>query len=792
MHKKSSQYLLFCLVATFLSSIIGCNHNPDERKSIKFRIKSEVPLLNQNIYLTGNNDKLGNWSPGAVEMSKQPDSTWTKTISFNQGETVRFKITKGSWNTEAVNEDGWLYPDFTFTVNIDTAIELTIPNWKDNLYERRIKKEYFTGKDPELYLINNWKYHTGDNPNWAKENVNDSSWETVTSDLSSENMPKSGWENVGWFRTHFKVDSSLWNKSFAFLIGQLGASEVYLNGKLFYRLGNIGNSQKDYVPEQNRNWREFRFDSKLHQVIAVRYANYSADYLNKIQISPGFDIYIANLNFTLKNERELIRKYTLNEMFFTLIPLILFFVHLLLFSFYRKQKQNLFYAFCLLGFAGLTFFKFERLIISNPGTIIIYYMMNTVSAAVTIFFGTLTAFAISHLKIPRYWWWFLFLGLAVIAVGIIQPVSRMVGIIVYVYFGISMIAIIISAFKSNQQKQKGTWIIFTGFVILSFFIIYQILLDFSVVNPPFNIGSVFVYGMLALAISMSVFLSYNFAYVNKDLEQQLEKVKIYSQKALEQERIASQAEIERRIIEVENERKTWELEEARELQLSLLPKKIPDYENFDISCFMKTATEVGGDYYDVLPEHNESLILTIGDATGHGVKAGTMVAVIKGLFQEIKKSASLKESLERIHTTIRSLQFHNLYMGLSLVKLEKNLVTISSAGMPPVLIYRSETRSVEELKIKHLPLGAPGNFNFEEFKIIPGKGDIILLLTDGLPELFNVNKELLGYEKIKEVLVLNSGKNPGDIIKSLINEASEWQSGSPQNDDITIIAIKVY
>jgi serine phosphatase RsbU (regulator of sigma subunit) len=345
--------------------------------------------------------------------------------------------------------------------------------------------------------------------------------------------------------------------------------------------------------------------------------------------------------------------------------------------------------------------------------------------------------------------------------------------------------------KKKKRGKKKTWVVAIGFFMLGAGVIYQILIDYSYVASPIASNQVFVYGMVGLIISMSIYLSYNFSYINKDLELQLSRVKELSEKTIEQERTASRLELERRLMEAENERKSKELEEARQLQLSLLPKDIPQFENYEISPFMKTASEVGGDYYDVLPAQDGSLTLAIGDATGHGVKAGTLVAVIKGLFQELDNFVPLKDSLERIHKTLRSMRFHNLFMGLTLLRLKKNEITISSAGMPPTLIYRKEKNLVEELKIKHLPLGGPDNNNFEEQAIQTSKGDIILFLSDGLPELFNKDKEMFGYQRIKKLIADNAGKPVNEIIQSMLYAADEWSSGSSQNDDITMIAIKV-
>ncbi|MEJ7700687.1 MAG: hypothetical protein WKF71_13720 [Pyrinomonadaceae bacterium] len=76
-------------------------------------------------------------------------------------------------------------------------------------------------------------------------------------------------------------------------------------------------------------------------------------------------------------------------------------------------------------------------------------------------------------------------------------------------------------------------------------------------------------------------------------------------------------------LHAENERRAKELEEARQLQLSMLPKKLPQIPNLEIAAYMKPATEVGGDYYDFHVGADGTLTVAVGDATGHGLKAGT-------------------------------------------------------------------------------------------------------------------------------------------------------------------------
>src|SRR6185295_16116119 len=89
---------------------------------------------------------------------------------------------------------------------------------------------------------------------------------------------------------------------------------------------------------------------------------------------------------------------------------------------------------------------------------------------------------------------------------------------------------------------------------------------------------------------------------------------------------------QRQELQTENERRAKELEEARQLQLSMLPKSVPQLVQLEIAAYMKTATEVGGDYYDFHLAEDGTLTVAVGDATGHGLKAGTMVSSVKSLF----------------------------------------------------------------------------------------------------------------------------------------------------------------
>jgi len=788
------RYLGFYLLAFLSSACIifcGCNISNGSWKTVKFKVILAKNLCSDNIYLSGNNKTLGNWDATAIKMDKQSDSVWTKSFSFEEGEKLEFKITNGAWKSEAANADGWIFDNINLTVNKDTTVLIYVENWKNNLYSRNVKPGYLVGFDKSIRLINNWKYHKGDNPDWGGENVNDSMWETVSSDLAIENTPLTGWKNIGWFRTHLSVDSSLWGKTLALSINQLGASEIYYNGKLIYSVGQVGNSESEFKPSSRHFWQELKLDAYKNQVFAVRYANYNWKTDSEIGYNPGFDIVLTNLNSAFYTSVNEIRSESIHQMVFTLIPLVLSFLHLFLFIFFRKQKQNLYYAVCLLGFAGLTYFSFERSIISNHVIILLFTRFNIQSGDVAIFFGLLTLMQINYNGLPKRWLVYLGIFISIIIAGFFNIPPKITSTLIYVFFTFTLIEGIFAVFSKRSVNNKGNWLIFTGFVVMNIFIILQLLIDFSFINNFLGTNQIYVFGMLGLVISMSLYLSYNFAYVNKDLELQLVKVKVLSENAIEQERVAAGLEIERRLIEAENLRKTNELNAARDLQLSLLPKQVPSLDNIDVACFMQTATEVGGDYYDFHVSEDNTLTAVIGDATGHGLKAGNMVILAKGLFYTLAHEPELLVIMNSINRAIKQMNLHMLTMCMSFIRINRNIIEYSSAGMPPLHIYRKSTGKVEQLLLKGMPLGAFHDFPYKKVTADLCKGDVILIMSDGLTEMFNAQNETYGIENILDSFRNSANKPAAEIIKDVFDKSQLWAGDTRLADDLTILVLKI-
>jgi len=251
------------------------------------------------------------------------------------------------------------------------------------------------------------------------------------------------------------------------------------------------------------------------------------------------------------------------------------------------------------------------------------------------------------------------------------------------------------------------------------------------------------------------------------------------------------AERQNRIIQAENERKTKELEEARQLQISMLPKEIPQLPHLDIAVYMQTATEVGGDYYDFSTHEDGSLNICIGDATGHGMKAGVMVSSMKSIFTTNSPKMSLESFFSTANSGVKSMGLKRMMMGFSMLNINRNEFKIVNAGMPPVFLFRKKSKSVEEIKEHGMPIGAMNHSQYIATDEVLEKGDVLLLMSDGMPELQNENNEMYDYEQIRVGLKNVAEREPEEIIGYLKDESSAWLNDKDLEDDVTFVVIKV-
>ena len=244
-----------------------------------------------------------------------------------------------------------------------------------------------------------------------------------------------------------------------------------------------------------------------------------------------------------------------------------------------------------------------------------------------------------------------------------------------------------------------------------------------------------------------------------------------------------------RLRKIEEDRKNNELAAARDLQQSMLPKENPKRADLDIATFIRSSTEVGGDYYDFFPQVDGSLFSVCGDATGHGVTSGMMVSVTKAGLNGISPVKPNK-ILQRLNGVVKRIDLGTLRMSLNIAEITQDEVYLSSAAMPPIYLYKAASNTIEEFMNNGLPLGG---LRDEEFVLEARNfesGDVLIQLSDGLPEAPNSKGEMYDYDRLRSLIQTSCHLTSQEIINVLIQSVDQWMEGKHNPDDITLVVTK--
>ena len=647
-----------------------------------------------------------------------------------------------------------------------------------------------------------WKYRSGDDAAWAAKDFDDSRWEQMQETrLNPQALPASGWNGRAWFRLRFRVDESAANKNLSLSGSHYGASEVYLDGRLLTAFGEIlETGEIEYNP--NGIPVPFKLDSGDH-VLAVRYSasalgessSWRGAWLTRGGVHPGFIFSIAEIS----DFKAMIQKYanaTSRRIPFFFVGMLsaLALLHLLLFVFYSVERANLLYSIHAFAFAFHLIFS-NVLGFSHLGAVPSVILSFANSVSVCILFVALLAFL--HVAFNRvlgiaFWLiaglWFLSIVLNAIYLRALGSWAILSSFATSATFGFSIFLLV----QALRQKRSGAWILMSGMQLFAIAMFFQLLRVFGVLTQPADFYFLVELAIvLSIPVAISIYLARNFARTSRDLTQQLATVEQLSARQIEQERRAAELRVEHERTRAENERRAKELEEARQLQLSLLPKKLPDFPNLEIAAFMKPATEVGGDYYDFYVGADGTLTAVIGDATGHGLKAGSVVTATKSLFNAFADDQNIGRILGQTNRALKRMNLRGLFMALAMLKIRGNRLTLSVAGMPPMLLYKAATGEIEEIAIRAMPLGSISDISYQEREIQLASGDVLVLMSDGFPEMFNAAGEMLEDDAAKKVLAESADLSPQEIINRFVQVGENWAGTRPPDDDVTFVVLKV-
>ncbi|MEM8934144.1 MAG: SpoIIE family protein phosphatase, partial [Acidobacteriota bacterium] len=245
----------------------------------------------------------------------------------------------------------------------------------------------------------------------------------------------------------------------------------------------------------------------------------------------------------------------------------------------------------------------------------------------------------------------------------------------------------------------------------------------------------------------------------------------------------------------ERQRMRDELDDARRIQLSMLPRSDPSSTWLDAAGISIPASEVGGDYYEYFRVSETRQAVVVADVAGHGVASGLLLAGVRSclyLLQETQLQP--REVLEKIDRVVRATTGKRDFVTMiyALFDHDQRKVVVSAAGHPPILHYVAATGQVEEIGLQALPLGTSLPRQIDEVEVSFGEGDLFLAVTDGIAETVDGRGNVYGTERLGDKLrTTHHDRSAREIRDTMLGDVWSFKADGEQTDDITLVVVKM-
>ena len=554
--------------------------------------------------------------------------------------------------------------------------------------------------DEGSILSKNWKWHPGDNPAWANPTFNDQNWPKFVPTEPIQILPQLLKAQIGWFRRPIKVSSALSNRPLYLKIRQMGASEIYLDGKLVHKLGVVSTNPKQEITQTHAEFIPITFPDTNQHILAVRFSFTKANFYY-----PGTDKSIFQLRVVdIKESGEKMFTKSRQTTGITCLCIGIFLVFSILhFSFFasnRKQKVSFWLGFTMLFLA----ISFSSNLLENNHNLIVYQQINELITLIFFYAGVLSINISLYLYLSQPFRFFFYLQAAVmigslfcIILGIELPFFVEIWLS-YLLIFIDFIRVSVLADKRRNPNAKvPIYSLLTVGVCFAVVILFSLLLGLLVQNTKIldSFAEVFIIFavtlFLIMCLSIPVGLSFSlvreYSRTHKALNKKIQEIETLSAKSLAQEQekqqiLAAQNELLERQV---NER-TAELHESIEhlktTQAQLIQSEklaslgeltagiaheIQNPLNF-VNNFSELSMELLQELQEAKdkgqePELEEELLSDISQNLGkinhHGKRASS---IVKGMLEHSRQSTGKREltDLNQLTDEYLRLAYHGL------------------------------------------------------------------------------------------------------------------------------------
>jgi|GEM_PF-3172045 len=317
----------------------------------------------------------------------------------------------------------------------------------------------------------------------------------------------------------------------------------------------------------------------------------------------------------------------------------------------------------------------------------------------------------------------------------------------------------------------------------------ELLKEMKIHYPEIGVMMISAHGNLRTAVEAMKHGAYD--YIPKPLPE-FDELDITISRYFEKRELEERIEQQER---AEMERIYRELDDARQIQQSLLPEKPPQIEGFEIAGTSLPAKEVSGDFYDYL-SLGENVGIVLADVTGKSVKAAMIAALADGMLRaEVKGQEDIWDSprviLSELNIALQPRLIHGMFtaMSLAILQSEEKRLLFSNAGLPYPIVKRGER--VWELEVNGMPLGIMGNAEYEELSFDLELGDLVVFHSDGVSEATNKTEEMYQTERLLEaVQKADSSFSAQEMVDWIVKDVTAFVGDMYPSDDVTLVVLR--
>jgi sigma-B regulation protein RsbU (phosphoserine phosphatase) len=247
----------------------------------------------------------------------------------------------------------------------------------------------------------------------------------------------------------------------------------------------------------------------------------------------------------------------------------------------------------------------------------------------------------------------------------------------------------------------------------------------------------------------------------------------------------------------EKKRLDHDLEIARDIQRILLPSEAPAINGFQISGINAPARQVSGDYFDYIQVDAERLGVAIADVSGKGVPASLIMAICRSVLRaEAARNPSPADVLRKVNRQLYPDIKEDMFISMAYLILnhQHDGVTLARAGHDAPLLYKRQAQTVTPIKSPGMVVGIDSGNVFDrltvDFAVPLERDDCLVLYTDGVTETLNAEGDEFGLDRMMQSVRASANDGAQGIVRKIIEDVRDFTGSIPQNDDITLIAIR--